>query len=50
MSKSPLRRSLRDAYCFPGFVPGLLVRGVFGNPLARVISLVRRQKNSLRNL
>jgi uncharacterized protein (UPF0261 family) len=44
MLKSPLRRKLRDAYYFPGFVPGLLVRGVFGNPLARVVSLVRRQK------
>ena len=45
MSKSPLRRKLRDAYCFPGFIPGLLVRGVFGDPLARDVDQVERDLN-----
>jgi hypothetical protein len=44
MSKFRLRRSLRDAYRFPGFVPALIIHGVFGDPQVRVLSLKRRQK------
>ena len=35
---------MRDAYRFPGFRPVDDLRGVFGDPLARVIVLVRRSK------
>ena len=38
------RRRLWDAYCFPGFWPEPTVRGIFGDPKARVISLKRRSK------
>jgi hypothetical protein len=44
MPKSRQHRQLRDAYRFPGFVPMQIVHGVFGNPLARVVDLCRRQK------
>ena len=44
MAKLRLRRNLREAYRFPGFVPARSIRGVFGNPQARVVSLKRRQK------
>ena len=44
MPKFRLRRDLRDAYRFPGFVPARIIRGVFGDPQARVVSLKRRQK------
>jgi hypothetical protein len=37
-------RQLRDAYRFPGFEPRGRVRGVFGDPLARVVVLDRRRK------
>ena len=33
-----------DAYAFPGFRPQPTVRGVFGDPKARVVTLVRRSK------
>src|ERR1022692_5278846 len=39
MPKFTLRRDLRDAYRFPGFVPARIIRGVFGSPQARVVSL-----------
>jgi hypothetical protein len=35
---------LWDAYAFPGFRPRPTVRGVFGDPKARVITLERRSK------
>jgi hypothetical protein len=35
---------LHDLYRFPGFVPLPKVRGVFGDPLAVVITLKRRRK------
>jgi hypothetical protein len=35
---------LHDLYRFPGFVPLPRVRGVFGYPLAVVITLQRRRK------
>jgi hypothetical protein len=38
------KRRLWDAYTFPGFRPQPAVRGVFGDPKARVITLVRRSK------
>src|SRR3954453_2005747 len=41
-----LKRSRRlwDTYSFPGFRPEQTVRGVFGDPKARVITLKRRSK------
>jgi hypothetical protein len=38
------RRRLVDLYRFPGFRPRASVRGVFGDPQARVVSLERRGK------
>ncbi|MEE8403589.1 MAG: hypothetical protein V3R93_07535 [Candidatus Hydrothermarchaeaceae archaeon] len=38
------RRSLLDAYRFPGFRPRATIKGIFGDPKARVIRLERRQK------
>ena len=38
------KRRLRDAYRFPGFRPFDNLRGVFGDPYARVIVLIRRSK------
>lgn len=35
---------LTDAYAFPGFRPLHSVRGVFGDPKARIVTLVRRSK------
>jgi len=37
-------RRLWDAYAFPGFRPQPTLRGVFVDPKARVITLVRRSK------
>jgi hypothetical protein len=37
-------QQLRDLYRFPGFHPGLRIRGEFGDPMAVVISLRRRRK------
>ena len=39
-----LQRRLQDAYAFPGFRPHDIVRGVFGDPKARVLTLIRRSK------
>jgi hypothetical protein len=44
MSKLLRARQLRDAYRFAGFVPAATVRGVFGKPQVRVLTLRRRQK------
>ena len=41
---SAKRRRLVDAYRFVGFRPLEEVRGVFGDPHARIIMLVRRSK------
>jgi len=41
---STKRRRLRDAYRFPGFRPMEEVRGVFGDPHARIVTLARRSK------
>ena len=40
------KRRLWDAYAFQGFRPLHTVRGVFGDPKARVITLVRRSKKT----
>jgi hypothetical protein len=37
-------KHLRDLYRFPGFVPSQRIRGVFGDPMAVVISLQRNRK------
>ena len=44
MPTSKRRKRLLDAYRFAGFKPLEQVRGIFGDPKARVISLVRRSK------
>jgi hypothetical protein len=38
------KRRLLDAYRFPGYRPVDDLRGVFGDPYARVVRLVRRSK------
>ena len=38
------RRRLEDAYRFAGFAPEKLVRGIFGDPKARVLRLQRLRK------
>jgi hypothetical protein len=40
-------RRLWDTYVFPGFRPEQTVRGIFGDPEARVITLKRRSKKRL---
>jgi hypothetical protein len=37
-------KQLHDLYRFPGFAPQARIRGVFGEPLAVVITLLRRRK------
>jgi len=37
-------KCLLDAYRFPGFRPRATIKGIFGDPKARVIRLERRQK------
>jgi hypothetical protein len=37
-------KRLLDAYRFPGFRPRATIKGIFGDPKARVIRLERRQK------
>jgi hypothetical protein len=44
MAKLLRERRLRDAYRFPGFAAAGTVRGVFGRPQVRVLTLRRRQK------
>jgi hypothetical protein len=41
------RRTLSDLYHFPGCKPKKTVHGVFGDPHARVIKLVRRGEKLL---
>lgn len=38
------KRGLRDEYRFPGFYPKAGIQGMFGDPKARIVTLVRRQK------
>jgi hypothetical protein len=44
------KRRLSDAYRFPGFTPFQIVKGIFGDPKARIIILKRRKKNDLSKL
>jgi hypothetical protein len=44
MAISPKRKRLLDAYRFTSFRPMEKIRGIFGDPRARVITLVRRSK------
>ena len=37
-------KQLWDVYCLPGFSPEHAVRGIFGDPRAGVIGLIRRGK------
>jgi hypothetical protein len=38
------KRKLLDEYRFPGFRPKAEIKGIFGDPKARVIKLERTQK------
>lgn len=38
------KRGLYDAYRFPGFRPEIKCKGIFGDPVAKVVVLKRRQK------
>jgi hypothetical protein len=44
MLKSSQKKTLYDAYRFPGFTPVRELRGIFGDRWARVIRLNRRSK------
>src|ERR1022692_3449587 len=44
MLKTPRRRRLVDAYAFPGFRAGAGMRGRFGDPQMRIVTLARRAK------
>jgi len=46
MATSRTRKRLSDAYRFDGFRPLEELHGVFGDRVARVITLVRRSKKS----
>ena len=37
-------KRLSDEYRFPGFLPEVTLKGLFGDPCARIITLIRRQK------
>jgi hypothetical protein len=41
------KKSLEDAYRFPGFRPSRWVFGVFGDPQVRIMVLEREQKKQL---
>jgi len=41
------RQRLQDEYRFAGARPLATVRGVFGDPMARIVVLVRRRKKRL---
>ena len=43
----PTIRQLRDLYRFPGFVPSASIHGIFGDPMAVVLTLQRRRKKPL---
>jgi hypothetical protein len=44
MVRTPRKKTLYDAYRFPGFTPGREVKGRFGDRTALVIPLTRRSK------
>ena len=37
------KRTLLDEYRFPGYRPRARIKGIFGDPAARVVTLVRTQ-------
>lgn len=37
-------RSLRELFSFPGFIAGATLKGVFGDPKQRIVTLQRRKK------
>jgi len=41
------KKSLLDEYRFPGFRPKQNIKGIFGDPKARIIQLQRSQKKQL---
>jgi hypothetical protein len=43
-TSSKSKRRLQDAYTFPGFRPRATIKGIFGDPKARIVTLVRRSK------
>jgi hypothetical protein len=47
MATSRKRKRLTDAYNFAGFRAQEQVRGIFGDPGARIVTLVRRSKKQL---
>ena len=49
MPRTRKARRLVDAYTFRGFCPRATVQGLFGDPLARLVTLVRREKSNLRH-
>jgi hypothetical protein len=40
-------KRLLHEYRFPGFHPAVKIKGKFGDPKARIITLKRRQKNKM---
>ena len=38
------KKTLQDLYSFPGFRAGSRLKGIMGDSLARIVTLVRRQK------
>jgi hypothetical protein len=50
MPHTSRRKTLYDAYRFPGFTPVQELRGVFGDRFARVIRLNRRSKKRFAGL
>jgi hypothetical protein len=50
MATSRKRKRLSDAYRFDGFRPLEELDGVFGDPFARVITLVRPSKKALQGV
>jgi hypothetical protein len=50
MPQATSRKTLYDAYRFPGFTPVRELRGVFGDRFARVIRLNRRSKNGFNSI
>lgn len=49
MATSRKKKRLLDAYRFPAFRPLDEVRGIFGDPMARIVMLVRSKKQSAGN-
>lgn len=47
MAKRTKALKLEDTYCFPGFRPKATIKGIVGDPKARVITLQRREKKRL---